>query len=110
MRIGIIGYGVVGQAVAALHDRTMLMINDPYTLEEWNSYTVDKIMKNCGWIYLCLPTPSNDQGACDTSILTTVFDQLKNYEGIVISKSTAPPKFYIDALEQTKNLVSINLD
>ena len=33
MRIGIIGYGFVGSAVAAAHDRNMLMINDPGKFE-----------------------------------------------------------------------------
>jgi UDPglucose 6-dehydrogenase len=97
MRIGIIGYGFVGKAIAAAHDRKTLMINDPNVLEEWESFTVEQIVANTGWIYLCLPTPSNEDGSCDTSILENMFEQLKNYQGIVISKSTAPPKFYIDA-------------
>jgi UDPglucose 6-dehydrogenase len=101
MRIGIIGYGFVGKAVAGAHDRKTLMINDPNVLEEWESYTVEQIIANTGWIYLCLPTPSKEDGSCDTSIVENMLEQLKDYEGIIISKSTAPPKFYIDMLNQT---------
>lgn len=100
MRIGIIGYGTVGEAVASVHDRTMLMWHDP-KFEEWEQWDLEKITKNCGWIYLCLPTPVGEEGHCDTSILVDMFDQLKEFEGFVISKSTAPPKFYSEIIKQT---------
>lgn len=94
MRIGIIGYGFVGSAVAAAHDRNTLMINDPGKFEEWEQYTVEQIKENTGWIYLCLPTAQREDGSCDTSILDNMLEQLKDYEGYVISKSTAPPQWY----------------
>lgn len=96
MRIGVIGYGYVGSAVVAAHDRNLIMIHDPYKFEEWAHFSIERIIEECGWIYLCLPTPSMANGACDTSVLEDVLLKLKDYEGIVISKSTAPPKFYID--------------
>lgn len=99
MRIGIIGYGYVGSAVAAAHDRNLLMIND-IKLEEWEQYTIEQIKANCGWIYVCLPTPMKDDGSCDTSIVAGMLDQLKDYEGFVICKSTAPPKFYMDVQKE----------
>jgi UDPglucose 6-dehydrogenase len=100
MRIGIIGYGFVGSAVAAAHDRNLLMINDPNKFEEWEQYTVEKIKEHTGWIYLCLPTPQNEDGSCDTSILEDMLEQLKDYEGYVISKSTAPPVWYKKIYDQ----------
>ena len=100
MRIGIIGMGTVGEAIAGVHDRTMLMWHDP-KFEEWEQWDLEKITKNCGWIYLCLPTPVSEEGHCDTSILVDMFDQLKEFEGFVISKSTAPPKFYSEIIKQT---------
>ena len=99
MRIGIIGYGFVGSAVAAAHDRNMLMINDPGKFEEWQQYTVEQIKENCGWIYVCLPTAQKEDGGCDTGILDAMLEQLKDYEGFVISKSTAPPKWYKDIFD-----------
>ena len=100
MRIGIIGMGTVGEAVAGIHDRTLLMYHDP-KFEEWEHWTIEKIIKGCGWIYLCLPTPINETGECDTSILVNMFDQLKEFEGVVISRSTAPPRFYLNAIKDT---------
>jgi UDPglucose 6-dehydrogenase len=95
MRIGIIGYGYVGKAIAGSHDRNMIMINDPYALEEWEQYSIADIKANTGWIYVCVPTPVAENGTCDTSILKGVLDSLSDYEGTVICKSTAPPEFYI---------------
>ena len=100
MRIGIIGYGFVGSAVAGAHDRNILMINDPNKFEEWEQYTVEQIKENTGWIYLCLPTAQNEDGSCDTSILDDMLEQLKDYEGFVISKSTAPPLWYKKIYDQ----------
>lgn len=100
MRIGIIGYGYVGQAVAAAHDRNLLMIND-IKFEEWENYPIESIIEHTGWVYVCLPTPMLEDGNCDTSLLKETFDKLKDYEGFVISKSTAPPKFYKEILDQT---------
>lgn len=96
MRIGVVGYGFVGSAVVGAHDRKVIMIHDPYKFEDWEHYSLERIMEECGWIYLCLPTPMKEDGSCDTSILEDVLLKLKDYQGIVISKSTAPPKFYID--------------
>lgn len=100
MRIGIIGYGYVGKAIADCHDRNMIMINDPYALEEWEQYTIEQIKENTGWIYVCVPTPIAEDGCCDTSILKSVLDSLSDYEGIVICKSTAPPEFYINMAKE----------
>jgi len=100
MRVGVIGYGYVGKAVVAAHDRKLIMINDPYALEEWEQHTIEQIKEHTGWIYVCVPTPMAPDGTCDTSILQSVFDSLSDYEGIVISKSTAPPEFYLNTIKE----------
>jgi UDPglucose 6-dehydrogenase len=102
MRIGIIGYGFVGQAIAANHNRKLLMINDPNVLEDWESYTIEKIIENCGWIYVCVPTPQKEDGTCDTSIVESVLDSLAQYEHTVICKSTCPPSFYQEMFKRTQ--------
>jgi UDPglucose 6-dehydrogenase len=100
MRIGVIGYGYVGKAIAGSHDRNLIMINDPYALEEWEQYTVEQIKANTGWIYVCVPTPMAEDGACDTSVLKSVLDNLADYEGVVICKCTAPPEFYLGIMKE----------
>ena len=95
MKIGIIGYGFVGKAVAnsfAGHDNVKVKIHDPAYPDI--SKSIDKIKDKCEAIFVCLPTPQCEQGACDTSILEGVLEQLLGYEGVVICKSTAPPVTY----------------
>jgi len=92
MKIGIIGLGYVGSAVAYSYPHLEVLISDPkYTGQ---SVEIEILKKNCDAIFVCVPTPSDDEGRCDTSILSSVIEQLSGYEGIVISKSTAPPLFY----------------
>lgn len=101
MRIGIIGYGFVGQAVAGAHNRNVLMINDPYKFEEWENSKIEDMKEYCGWIYVCVPTPMKEDGSCDTSTLTSVLDSLKDFDRYVICKSTAPPEYYNSIMAQT---------
>jgi len=92
MKVGIIGYGFVGKAVAAAYDE--VMISDPAYPEQNRS--IEELKTNCDTIFICVPTPQLDDGACDTKILVNVMEQLTGYTGLVISKSTATPNFYAD--------------
>lgn len=101
MKIGIIGYGYVGSAVAASYPDDKIMINDPkYPVR---SKSIKKLKQKCQAIFVCVPTPQSDTGECDTSILESVLAKLEGYEGIVIAKSTASPQVYAD-LEQRHDL------
>jgi UDPglucose 6-dehydrogenase len=98
MKIGIIGYGFVGQAVANAHDTNQLLINDPIKLGN-DSVSIDQLKAETDWIYVCVPTPANEDGSNNTDILTSVFESINGYEGYVISKCTALPSFYAQAKE-----------
>jgi UDPglucose 6-dehydrogenase len=101
MKVGIIGYGYVGSAVAASYPDDKILINDPrYRLK---SKSIKKLKEKCQAIFVCVPTPQSDNGECDTSILEGVMAKLEGYEGIVIAKSTAGPQVYAD-LEQNYDL------
>jgi UDPglucose 6-dehydrogenase len=94
-KIGVIGYGFVGKAVAnsfADREDVKVRINDPAYPELSSSF--DKIKEKSDAIFVCLPTPQDDHGECDTSILEGVLEKLLGYEGVVICKSTAPPVMY----------------
>lgn len=94
MRVGIIGYGYVGSAVAASYPDDKIMINDPkYKLK---SKSIKKLKEKCQAIFVCVPTPQSDTGECDTTILGGVLAKLQGYAGIVIAKSTASPEVYAD--------------
>jgi nucleotide sugar dehydrogenase len=94
MKIGIIGHGFVGKAIANAHDRNNLLINDPKLFE---SASIEEIKNNTAWIYVAVPTPMSESGEMDTSILESVLDSLAGYKGLVISKCTALPNYYISA-------------
>ena len=101
MKVGIIGYGYVGSAVAASYPDDKILINDPkYRLK---SKSIKKLKEKCQAIFVCVPTPQSTTGECDVSILTSVLDKLEGYQGIVIAKSTASPEVYAH-LEQSHAL------
>jgi UDPglucose 6-dehydrogenase len=101
MKIGIIGHGYVGSAVAASYPNTSILINDPKL--ESQSVDINSLKDNCRAIFVCVPTPQSRTGECDTTILEQVLRSLHGYQGIVIAKSTASPLVY-KKLEQESNL------
>jgi UDPglucose 6-dehydrogenase len=100
MKVGVIGYGYVGKAVASSYDVEQVLINDPTHAE---STSIDTMKAECRGIFVCVPTPQGATGECDTSILESIFEQLHGYTGLVICKSTASPQVYT-FLERTSGL------
>ena len=108
LRIGIIGMGYVGKAVKeAYHDsRTDIVLLDP-ALGYYGSY--EDTIKNTDAVFVCVPSPTKEDGTCDISILDSVLNNLKRvkYRNLVISKVTADPRYYQNANEEMPNLVHI---
>ncbi len=104
--IGIVGLGFVGSA-----------IHDAYIDRNFNVKVVDidpklststyQDLLNCEAIFVCVPSPAKENGECDTSILNSVLYFLKDYKNVIISKTTAPPKFYERMQEVYPNLVHV---
>jgi len=87
--IGIIGYGMVGQAVEYGFSKTKVFVCDP----KYNHVTIKGLcLLNPEAIFVCLPTPTDDN---NYSLLTSVLDEISdmNYQGLVIVKSTIIPKY-----------------
>lgn len=105
MRIGIIGFGHVGGAIAWAHRSLDLIIRDP-KLE--NSASMDKF-NTCDAVFVCVPTPSTEDGHCDTSILEQTLKELLfatiNKQIPIICKSTAPPSVYHRLWQMYPNIV-----
>lgn len=102
--IGIIGLGFVGKAIAdSLEFVTTSVIIDP--AKGYNNTYED--IKKCTGIFICVPSPQNNDGSCDTSILEKVLSNLKDvdYSGVIISKCTAPPDVYIRLNDLYPNLI-----
>ena len=92
-KIGIIGFGFVGGAIANAFDGyATLVIMDP---AKGHNATYEDLIE-CSGIFICVPTPQDDDGTCDTSILGRILNDLhsRNYTGVIISKCTAPPDQY----------------
>lgn len=70
MRIGIVGYGVVGMAISRMvswQDDNELVIYDRYK-EPFSEPWRRKAINTCELVFLCVPTPTDENG-CDISIV-----------------------------------------
>ena len=104
--IGIIGYGYVGSAVGHLCESNNLQFSVCDKLEKsgkfeyfnniGNMITSIKSKNYCrNYYFIAVPTPSDITGACDTSILDQVIENISCYttkqKDFVIIKSTITP-------------------
>lgn len=102
-KIGIVGLGFVGTAIRdSLDDMfcELILVDPPKGLP--NTY---KDLEKCEGIFVCVPSPSTNDGSCDTTILESVLEELKDFAGVIISKTTAPPNVYERLSTKHKNLV-----
>ena len=105
-KIGIVGLGFVGGAIKEamdLSNKVGLVLVDPQ--KGYNNTIND--LQDCSGIFICVPSPQDDDGSCDTSIMESVLAQLKviNYSGVIISKCTAPPDVYEQLNQDFPNLI-----
>jgi UDPglucose 6-dehydrogenase len=104
-KVGIVGMGFVGGAIdhAMGQGICRIVAVDP-AKGYLNTY---KDLVDCEGVFVCVPSPQGDDGTCDTSILEDVLDNLKkiNYQGVIISKCTAPPDVYERLNDLYPNLV-----
>jgi len=104
-KVGIIGMGFVGSAIA---DSMSPGFCDVVAVDPAKGFTnTYKDLLDCDGVFVCVPSPQDEDGTCDTSILEDVLDNLAkiNYQGVVISKCTAPPDIYEQLNAQYPNLI-----
>jgi UDPglucose 6-dehydrogenase len=103
-KVGIVGLGFVGSAIkdSMEHDCDLILVDPPKGLPGKYEDLLD-----CEGIFVCVPSPQDEDGSCDTSYLESALDTLSalGYTGVVISKSTAPPSVYKLLQAKHKNLV-----
>ena len=98
MRVAIIGYGFVGKALEfGIKENVKIFKVDP-SLGTEISDLVDFKPNVC---FICVPTPMNNDGSQDTSILQKVIDDLLQYSisSLIILKSTVLPN-YVDKFQK----------
>ena len=91
--IGVIGNGFVGQATALFENpETKLLIFDIDPKKCKPEGTTLKDMAACDLVFICVPTPSHEDGKCNTSIVELVVRQLKeiNENCNIVIRSTVP--------------------
>ena len=103
MDIAIIGHGFVGQAVSNSYKDVKdinTIIVDP---ADPKATCLDFAIEEAQIFFICLPTPSNEDGSCDTDLVEMVIRRInKTIETIsplIIIKSTMPP----DALQELED-------
>jgi UDPglucose 6-dehydrogenase len=89
MNIGIIGVGVVGSAIKLGFER---LGHDVFFHDVKHNTSITDVL-NTEVCYICVPTPENEDGSCNTVIVENVIDELvqNNYNGIIAIKSTVVP-------------------
>ena len=102
MDIGVIGLGIVGKAICFGFSKLGhgIKIHD-IKLDT----TLDQLM-DTDIIYVCVPTPSTEEGQCNTSIVKKVVADIddKGYTGIVAIKSTVEPGTTAELQKKYANL------
>ena len=93
-KVGIVGMGLACSANAEAMDRGFCGITAMDPAKGYNNTYHDLL--DCDGVFVCVPSPQDDDGTCDTSILEDVLYNLAKlyYQGVVISKCTAPPDVY----------------
>jgi len=94
IQVGVIGGGFVGSATSLLECEGVKVFT--YDKDPDKSIPLGLNMKElacCSLIFVCVPTPANEDGSCDTSIVESVVEELKGYlvplENIIV-RSTVP--------------------
>lgn len=94
LKLGVIGAGFVGGSVINGFDTPSVTLS---VVDPAKGYTLsikDLVEQKCHGVFVCVPTPSTDDGDIDVSIARSVLAQLNElkYPGVVIIKSTITPK------------------
>tara|TARA_B100001093_G_scaffold300142_1_gene286201 strand:+ start:2554 stop:3489 length:936 start_codon:yes stop_codon:yes gene_type:complete len=104
MKVGIIGYGFVGKALHnGLNPDNKVLLIDPKL-----KTSVSDLRNFCADIlFVCAPSPMNNNGTQDLSILNEIFEELffSKIDSLIILKSTILPDALLNLSSKFPNLV-----
>jgi len=89
MNIGIIGYGVVGEACGKGYEH----IGHKLTIHDLKLDTKIEDLLITELLFICVPSPAKKDNSCDTTNVESCMRELKNinYKGVICIKSTVEP-------------------
>lgn len=89
MRLGVVGAGVVGNAIA----QGFRQLGHLVRIHDTKLCTTVRQVLDTQVAYICVPTPAASDGSCDTSIVQSVVEALaaEGYQGVAAIKSTVEP-------------------
>ena len=91
MQIGVIGQGFVGNAIYQKFKKFYDVLT--FDIDESKSNSTFFDVANCKIVFICLPTPMNRDGSCNTSLVEKTISELTEYVSVetIIIKSTVSP-------------------
>ena len=95
--IGIVGHGFVGKALeeGMKHAFTARVFDLKYSgdTNETLAGSLRELCQESEVIFVCVPTPMQADGSCDTSIVERVVKEIDSFQfkNVVVIKSTVPP-------------------
>ena len=98
MKIGVLGMGVVGTAVATGFKIKgfEVMCYDKYS-RNINYSALPDVVRHCEILFVCVPTPNAEDGSIDLSIVDDAIEKMDNltqhyfFERLIVIKSTVTP-------------------
>ena len=92
MKIGIVGQGFVGEALK----EGLKPFFDIETYDKFKDSSCKNIQELCrktNVIFVCVPTPMNKDGSCNTGIVESVVMEIDSFSSkhVAVIKSTVPP-------------------
>ena len=78
MKIGIIGLGFVGTAVYEKF-KNFYTVFKYDIIENKSNCLLDELIKKSKIIFVCLPTPMNDDGSCNIDKVESVLKTINNH-------------------------------
>jgi nucleotide sugar dehydrogenase len=100
--VGIIGIGFVGKAIRQFFQSRLPVHTYDIDSSLASCQSIEELMSKTNMVFVSVPTPMNEFGACDTSIIEIVLADIAECaspDAVIILKSTIPPGT-TDALQQ----------
>jgi len=103
MKIGVIGYGMVGTAITKAFRE---LDHSVYVYDIKLPESSLEATLNSDIIYICVPTKQNQDGSCDVSVVEQIVNKLSEHEygGTIAIKSTTQPGTTAKLQEEYKDL------